>query len=214
MKKVFLLCLAASFILHASAQNEKFIAAMKTNIGAMDTAFKNPASFLTLTNNFERIGNAEKNQWLPYYYAALCQVNYGFIMGDMSKLDAIADRAEMYLNKADSLMPKNSEISCIRSLIATERMIVNPMQRYGEYGPKIKLNLEAAKIEDANNPRPYYIEGENLKNTPENFGGGCVAAATFLKTAKEKFLSFKPASDISPNWGEKRTDELIKECNL
>ena len=214
MKKVFLICLAASIMITANAQNEKFIAAIKTNIAAMDTAFKNPASFLTLTNNFERIGNAEKTQWLPYYYAALCQVNYGFMIGDMSKLDAIADRAEMYLNKADSLMPKNSEISCIRSLIATERMIVNPMQRYAEYGPVIKLNLETAKLEDANNPRPYYIEGENLKNTPKNFGGGCAAAAELLKKAKEKFTTFKPASEISPNWGENRTNELIKECNL
>jgi hypothetical protein len=40
---------------------------------------------LNLANNFERIATAEKNQWLPYYYAAFCQVNLGFIEKDNEK---------------------------------------------------------------------------------------------------------------------------------
>lgn len=194
--------------------NDKFASAMKATLIAMDSGFSNPPGLLAVANKFERIASAEKNQWLPYYYAAFCQVNYGFMQKDLSGLDPIADRAESLLNKADSISPNNSEISVIKAMIATQRMIVNPMQRYMEYGPAIEKHLEAAKVQDATNPRPDYMKGENMKNTPEQFGGGCAAAAAHLKAAKEKFGTFKPASEIHPNWGIERIDMLLKECKL
>jgi len=69
MKK--LLLFAAILISSAAsfAQSEKFTAAMKKNIALIDSAFSRPDAFLELANTFERIGTAEKNQWLPYYYA-------------------------------------------------------------------------------------------------------------------------------------------------
>ena len=192
--------------------NDKFIAAMKTTIAAIDTSYKNPANLLALANKFERIASAEKNQWLPYYYAALCQVNYCFMQQDPSGLDPMADKAELFLLKADSLSANNSEISAVKAMIATVRMIVNPMQRFMEYAPVIESNLEKAKAQDPTNPRPHYLKGENLKNTPEQFGGGCATAKASLKTAKEKFETFKPYSELAPNWGLQRVEMLLNEC--
>ena len=213
MKKIlFFAVFVLSAQLMLAQNNEKFTAAMKATIAAMDTSFKNPSNLLTVANKFERIAAAEKNQWLPYYYAALCQVNYGFMQKDPTGLDPIADRAESLINKADSISANNSEISVVKAMIATERMIVNPMQRYMEYGPVIEKQLETAKSQDATNPRPDYLKAENVKNTPEQFGGGCAAAAAHLKSAKEKFNTFKPASDIHPNWGMQRIEMLMNEC--
>src|SRR6187200_32243 len=134
MKKIILsiVCLVSVAVLFA--QSEKFTAAMKKNLDALDTSFKNPPSLLIVANNFERIAAAEKNQWLPYYYAAFCQVNYGFMEKDKSKVDAYADRATQLISKADSLSPNNSEISCVKSMIASCHMLVDPMTRYMEYG--------------------------------------------------------------------------------
>lgn len=213
MKKIFLV-LAVILTYHAAVaqHSEKFTNAMKAAIAAMDTSFANPPSLLSLSNSFERIATAEKKEWLPFYYAALCQVNYGFMQKDPSGLDPIADKAEALVNKADSLSPNNSELSTLRAMIATERMIVNPMQRYMQYGPAVDKNIEKARIEDPTNPRPDWFKGENLKNTPEQFGGGCAAAMVHLKAAKEKFATFKPASPLHPNWGLQRTDVLLSEC--
>jgi len=194
------------------AQSEKYMSAMKNNITAIDTAFKNPQNLLSLANNFERIALAEKNQWLPYYYAAFCQVNYTYMEQDKSKVDAIADKATWLINKADSLQPDNSEISCIRSMIASSHMMVNPMQRYMQYGPESSAQLEKAMQQDTTNPRPYYLKGQGLKYTPEQFGGGCKTASPLLQTAVEKYAAFKPASDIAPNWGRQRTEMLLNEC--
>lgn len=186
---------------------------MKANVAAIDTAFKNPQSLLTLATSFERIAEKEKNQWLPYYWAAFCQVNYTYLIEDKTKTDPIADKAEQLLNKADSLQPDNSEISCVYSMIASARMLVDPMTRYMQYGMKSGSYLEKAITQNPENPRPYYLRGQGLRYTPEQFGGGCKPALEELNTAAEKFKTFKPASDIDPNWGEARTTMLINECN-
>ena len=212
MKKSILFLSVMIVSVCSFAQSEKYMTAMKNNIAAIDTSFKNPQNLLALANNFERIALAEKNQWLAYYYAAFCQVNYTYMEQDKSKVDAIADKATSLLNKADSLQPDNSEISCVKSMIASSHMMVNPMQRYMEYGPVSATALENAIKQDPSNPRPYYLQGQGLKYTPEQFGGGCKTASPLLQTAIEKYAAFKPVSDIAPNWGKQRTEMLLNEC--
>lgn len=212
MKKAILFLTILFVTAYSFAQSEKFITAMKSNIAAIDTSFKNPQNLLSLANNFERIALAEKNQWLAYYYAAFCQVNYTYMEPDKSKVDAIADKATWLINKADSLQPQNSEICCIKSMIASSHMMVNPMQRYMEYGPVSVAQLENAMQLDPSNPRPYYLKGQGLKYTPEQFGGGCKTASEQLQIALDKYATFKPASDISPDWGRQRTELILNEC--
>jgi hypothetical protein len=212
MKKLFLIAAITLLSTAAFAQSEKYVGAMKANIAKMDSAFKNSADLQTLANSFERIAVAEKNQWLPYYYAADCMVNVGFMEKDKTKTDGIADKATALINKADSLAPNNSEISCIKSMIASCHMMVNPMQRYMEYGEESSSNLEAAMAQDPTNPRPYMLKGQTLKFTPAQFGGGCSTAKPVLQTALDKFAAFKPASELHPTWGLSFTQEVFNSC--
>ena len=202
--------MASSIVL--LAQSERFTLAMKKNLDALDTSFKTPANLLAVANNFERIATAEKSQWLPYYYSAFCQVNYGFMETDKTKTDGYADKATQLINKADSLSPNNSEISCIKSMIASCHMMVDPMTRYLEYGKASSENLEAAIAQDPTNPRPHYLKGQGLKYTPEQFGGGCKTALPEFQTALTKYESFKKAGDLHPNWGKEQVENLIKDC--
>ena len=212
MKKLFLLVAVSFLVTGAFAQSDKYVANMKANIAAIDTAFKNPANLLDLANKFERIATAEKSQWLAYYYAALCQVNYTYMEQDKTKIDAIADKASELIDKADALQPNNSEISCIKSMIASAHMMVNPMQRFMEYGPEAQSFIDAAMQQDPTNPRPEYLKGQGLKYTPEQFGGGCATAKPVLQSSLAKHNAFKPASEIHPNWGKQRVEMLIGEC--
>jgi hypothetical protein len=212
MKKLILSCTLSLFLFASFAQSSKYVPAMQSNIAALDSAFKNPANLLALANNFERIANSEKNQWLAYYYAAFCQVNYGYMEKDKTKTDGYADKATALINIADSLEPNNSEISCIKSMIGSCHMMVNPMQRYMQYGEEISTNMEKAMEQDPSNPRPYMLKGQGLKYTPEQFGGGCATAMPELKKSLDKFTTFKPASELHPNWGKSRVEQLMSEC--
>lgn len=213
MKKTIFLLLISIVSLSSFAQNEKYVNAMKKNITLLDSAFAKPDNFLSMANTFERIGTAEKTEWLPFYYAAYCRVNYAFMQKDPSGNDAIADKSAELINKADSLQPNNSEISCIKSMIASVQMMVNPQQRFMQYGPISQKEMGVAMQQDPSNPRPYMLKGQSLKYTPEQYGGGCKKAIVELTTAQEKYTAFKPASDISPNWGKSITEMMIKECS-
>jgi hypothetical protein len=208
---IFLLAVALSNA--AFAQSEKYIAAMGKNLAMMENSFKSNADLLTLANSFERIATAEKTQWLPYYYAAFCQVNIGFREEDKDKIDAIADKANALIMIADSLSPNNSEISCIKSMVATCHMMVNPMQRWQQYGMASSTSIATAIKQNPDNPRPYYLRGQSLKYTPENFGGGCKNALPVLEQSLAKYNAFKPATEMEPNWGKAELEKVIKECN-
>ena len=212
MKKLLLLSSVILLSLISFAQSDKYVSAMKNNIGAIDSSFRSAADLVSLSNKFERIASYEKNQWLAYYYAAFCQVNAGYIDKDKTKADGYADKASTLIAIADSLSPKNSEISCIKSMIASCHMMVNPMQRYMEYGEEITVNMEDAMTQDPTNPRPYMLKGQSVKYTPEQFGGGCTPAKPILQTALDKYAVFKPAGDLSPNWGKSRVEMLMAEC--
>jgi hypothetical protein len=194
-------------------QSEKYMPAMKNNIAQIEPGFRDPALLLAVANNFERIAVSEKNQWLPYYYAAYCHVMLGFMEKDKSKVDVIADKASALINKADSISSNNSEISCIKSMIATCHLIVNPMQRWMQYGQESSEHLDAAIKQDSANPRPNFLKGQSLKNTPEQFGGGCNAAKVEYQKSLDKFATFKPLTELHPVWGKARVEQLMLECN-
>jgi len=212
MKKTTLLMIAMGIFATSFSQSDRYLGAMKKNMDAIDSSFRNPADLVALANNFERIANAEKTQWLPYYYAAFCQVNAGYVDKDKTKSDAYADKATELINRADSLSPKNSEISCIKSMIASCHMMVNPMQRYMEYGQEVSTYMDEAMTLDPTNPRPNFLKGQGLKYTPEQFGGGCATAKPERQKALDKYNAFQPASELHPNWWRSRVEQLMAEC--
>ena len=210
-KTIIFLAIIMAFTCTNAQMPDKFVKAMERIVPAVDTT-SNSGSMLELANAFERIAEAEKNQWLAYYYAALCQVNYSYMEQDKTKIDAIADKATELIDKADALQSNNSEISCIKSMIASSHMMVNPMQRFMEYGQEAQSFIDAATKQDPTNPRPEYLKGQGLKYTPEQFGGGCANAKPVLQSALAKYGTFKPASEIHPSWGKQRVELLISEC--
>lgn len=213
MKKTFLFIALSGFINFLFGQNEKYTAAMKQNIDMLDSAFAKK-NFAEVANNFERIGDAEKTQWLPYYYASYATVMNAFTGDDQSKNDAIADRAEQLISKAETIAGKeNSETDVVKSMIASAHMMVDPQSRWQQYGPASSSNIDKAKQLDPSNPRPVYLEGQAKFYTPEQFGGGKAPAKELFEKALVMFDSFKPASGIDPAWGKASTKYFLSLCN-
>lgn len=201
MKKIILFFGIALMALATFGQAAKYEAAMKTNIAELDSVVtkKNGQE---IANNFTRIGDAEKTQWLPYYYAAYATVLQGLLTQDYTKNDAIADRAQELIEKAESIYGKdNSETNVVRSMIATAHMMVDPQNRYSNYGPEISTYIEKSKAQDPTNPRPVLLMAQNTFYTPESFGGGKEAAKEYFVTADTLNKNFKPETNLSPTWG-------------
>lgn len=209
MKKTFLLIAIISFSNLLFAQSDKYVAAMKKNIAMLDSAMQKQNA-AELANNFERIGDAEKTQWLPYYYAAYCNIISTYTEKDKTKIDGIADKAEELITKAEGLAgTENSEIDVIKSMIATTHMGVDPASRYMKYGQASASNLKKAEALDPTNPRPVYLEGQIKFYTPEAFGGGKAPAKILLDKALVMFDAFKPQSELYPTWGKSGTQYFL-----
>ena len=178
---------------------------MEQLVPAVDTTMT-PDGLNNLANSFQRIADAEKNQWLPYYYAALANVSAAYMMsmgqmGMADKTDPIADKAETLLNKADELSKDNSEIYCVKKMIASLRLIGDPQNRYMTFGPAAEEALATAKSLNPANPRVTLLEAQDKLFTPEQFGGSKTEAKALLEDAVKKFEAFKPESTIHPSWG-------------
>jgi len=213
MKHLFVIAIALVASLLLNAQNEKYVGAMKKNIADLDSAMQQ-GRMPELANNFERIGEAEKSQWLPYYYASYCQVMNAFMEQDKSKTDGIANKAEELIKKAEEINGKeNSETCVIKSMIASSRLMVDPQNRWMQYGPVSTANINKAKELDPSNPRPVFLEGQSKFYTPEQFGGGKAQAKELFQKALDMFNQFKPSSELHPSWGKTATNYFLSQSN-
>jgi hypothetical protein len=195
----------------AFAQSEKYAKGMQASLALLDSA-KTAEDFTATAASFERIGDAEKNQWLPYYYAALANVFKGFA-APADKKDDVAAQAEKVLAKAEALEPKNSEIFVVKNMIATIHMLVDPQSRWMQYGGEASKALETAKQIDPNNPRIYYLQGQSLIGTPVQFGGGKDKAKPLFQKSVQLFETSKPASEIHPHWGKNNAAAMLAKCS-
>jgi hypothetical protein len=191
----------------ASAQSDKYIKTMEDKVKALDTV-SSVSGWQNMANTFERIGDAEKTQWLPFYYAALSHVMSGYMMSNgqpgaanITQMDMLADKAEVLITKAEQLEKENSEVFCVKKMIATLKMTADPMNRWQTYGPRATEALAKAKALDTTNPRVYMLEGQDKFFTPEQFGGSKPEAKKLFEESLNKYESFKPKSSIHPRWG-------------
>lgn len=160
---------------------------------------------------FERIGEAEKDKWLPYYYAAQCTYLTGW-MNPKADKDAVGEKALALVVKAENLEKNNAELYVLRQMIAVQQLTVDPMSRFQTYGAKANEALAQAIQLDPNNPRIYLVDGQYKMNVPDAFGGGKEVGRKLFTKSIELFKTFKPASEMHPSWGLDQAEKLLAQC--
>ena len=211
MKKLIISTLLLLISLFGATQNKKYFALMKKNIQYLDSA-KNETQYLAAAMGFEKLAVQERKEWLPDYYAAMAYVLIAYGK-EGEEIDKWTDKADKFINYADSLSSNNAEIYVLKAMAASSRIMVDPMARAFMYGKQAYDFSQTAMTLDPNNPRPHANKGQGTFYTPDTFGGGALKAKPHLEKALERYKIFKPASDIHPNWGKKMCEDLLKKCN-
>jgi hypothetical protein len=208
MKKIITIaCLF--FVMLVQAQS-KFEGAMEKGFMQFKDA-KSSEDMSAAAAFFERVADAEKTQWLPYYYAAQTQILATW-MNPKSDKDKAAEKIKELITKAELLEPNNSEINCLKQMTAVMQLTVDAMSRWQTYGAIAAESIAKAKAIDPTNPRPYLLEGEYQMNVPEAFGGGKAVAKKLLEKSITLFSTFKPASPFHPKWGREQADKSLAAC--
>src|SRR6476620_1460178 len=164
--KTIIAAIALLATVSVNAQSDKYEDAMKKNLSMFDSA-KTTLDYQNLSSGYERIGDAEKTQWLPYYYAGLALTTAGWSDANLDK-DANAEKVKSLCDKAEALTTDNgdkSEILSLRNMAATQQMMVDPQTRWQNYGAEAGTDLQKAMELNPNNPRLYYLQGMSLFNT-------------------------------------------------
>jgi len=194
------------------AGDGKYEKAMKKNLSKIDAA-QDIGSMLDIANGFERIAFAEKDKWLPYYYASFMYVLSSYTDTTTGKADSYLDKADTFISIADSLEADESEIYTLKGMIAQARLQVDPMNRWMKYGQVSSRSFQKAMELDTLNPRPEYLMGVGLYYTPEQFGGGPVTAKPLLEKSLDKYNQFVPDNDLMPTWGRRLVEQLLEQIN-
>lgn len=213
MKNICIYSLTAlSFFLLAFTRGG-YETAMKSAIADMYQA-NNVTELKSSANKFERIGAAEKDKWLPYYYSAYCYVMMTTREKDLAQWDGYLDIADASLDKAIKVKKADMvEILVLKGFSTMMRISVDPNTRGQEYSMKSAGFLQQAKQLDDQNPRGNLMMAQMLYGTAQFFGSGTDEAC--LQFEKAKNLFEKEESEgigILPAWGKPQAESMLKKC--
>ena len=170
--------------------------------------------YQNLAESFERIANAQTDQWHPLYYAAFCYINMSLRNNDTGQKENYLDNAQAQIEKALEIYPDESELYVLQGLLYQARIPVNVVQRKIEYSIKARDALNVAKEYNPENPRIYYLMALNALQTPEIYDAATETACANLNTAAEQFTGYRPQHVLSPTWGGERSAQLqVQYCS-
>jgi len=164
-------------------------------------------------NVFERIAAAEKDNWLPSYYAAQVNISSSFGEQDKEKLTAQLAKAHDLVNDAKSISPNNPEIMVLEAMMHTA-WVAYDGNAYGmKLSPIIAGLYSKAVIIAPENPRVVLGKAEWDMGSARFFGQDTAPFCKDIKRSLDLFANFKPESPFHPNWGKDRAEQAQAQCN-
>ena len=209
MKKLlFVMCLMTGIIGFSQTAYDKVMTEKIASIEKHQTADE----FTALANDFKRIGDKEKTQWLPYYYAAFSTIQKGRMTmreGKLADLDPIAADAQKSLDLAMDLSKDNAENLILQKMIHGLKMMVDPQARFMSEGMLAADALSKAEKIDAGNPRITLMKAEDTYFTPEQFGGSKARGLELFQKSLDQFKIYKTKSALDPSWGKGEAEYFL-----
>ena len=164
-------------------------------------------------NLFERIGKAEKENWLPFYYAAQIHIVSTFRIKDSKEIESRLKKAQDFLNEAKTFSSENAEIMIMEAMLNTAYVAYNP----SVYGPTLSAKVEKlyqqAKVLEPKNPRAtlYHAEwkmggAKFWGQDPKSFCPEIEKAILYFENGEKNDIPFYP------KWGKDQIARIQQNC--
>ncbi|HEY3430656.1 MAG TPA: hypothetical protein VGK39_08275 [Cyclobacteriaceae bacterium] len=211
MNIIPLLLILLAFSVSRSFANDKYAENMLKNIDSVYRS-KSIAGLQQAVNAFERIGEAEKTKWEPFYYAAFGYVMMANKEKDPTAKDNYLDQALEANEKALALQPSESEIVAMEGFIHMIRVTVDPASRGQKYSGLAFQTFGKAVSMNPENPRALMLLAQMQYGTAKFFGSPTTEACATLTKSLEKFSTFKSDNSLAPQWGKGMAEGLKANC--
>ena len=209
--KTLILFLSA-FACTALAQTDRYTSTMTQHIEAVYKA-QTPEEYQQAINAFERIGNAEKTKWEPFYYASFGYIMIAVRQQEAAKKDSYLDLAKAALDKAQAVLPNDSEILALEGFIHMIRVTVDPATRGQQFSMMAMQSFGKAVGANPNNPRALSLMAQMQLGTAQFFNQPPTEACATGNKALALFNNTTTAENpLAPRWGKGMTEGMLKSC--
>lgn len=211
MKNILIIFILTLSITAVAGNEKAYKKAMKSNIEQLHSA-QAPDAFDMAANKFIRIGEAEKDKWLPYYYASLAYVWKSFRINDAQEKDKNLTESMTYLSKAKALEENNPEIIALEGFVYMIQISVDPANRGQSLTPKSFGAFNTALGIEPSNPRALLFKGQMQYGMSQFFGSGTEEACAMIVKSVDLFEQDNPKDSILPSWGLSSAQSYIEKC--
>mgnify|MGYP002639772991 CR=1 FL=1 len=161
---------------------------------------------------FERISKAEKDNWLPSYYAANVLIIEGFSIKDETALTTQLNSAQKYLDAASAISKNNPEIIITQTLLNTVYVAFDG-QKYGMTLSPENSQLYAKALAIApNNPRVVFGKAQWDMGAASFFGQSTESMCKEIKRSIGLYKKEKKKGKFHPFGGIERAEAALKQC--
>ncbi|RZS93345.1 hypothetical protein [Aquimarina brevivitae] len=165
-------------------------------------------------NLFERIAGAEKENWIPFYYAAQIHIISTYNTKEGKEIESRLAKAQNLVNEAKTFSDNNAEVLVLEAMLNTAYVAYKP----NVYGMKLSAKVEElyqqAKALEPNNPRAILYHAEWKMGSARFWGKDPKA---FCPEVEKAILYFENAEEpkvpFYPHWGMKQVTRVQKICN-
>ncbi len=211
MKSLSLITVLVFIFNSVQAAAPSYRQAMEESIAILNQA-SDSEQLLAVANRFERIARAEKDQWLPWYYAAYATLNRAIQADEPGKKDQLLDEAQQYLEEATELETKESELVALQGYVHTIRVTVDPANRGQQLAPLATQTLGKAVQMNPDNPRALFLLGQMQYGTAQFFGADTSEACHLIQQAVAKYESATVDDALLPSWGKENAQRMSEQC--
>ena len=161
---------------------------------------------------FESIAETEKENWLPYYYAAEVKIVESFEMQDQKRKELQLGEAEKLLEKAKLFGGSdNVELMVLEAMLHTGYITLNPMQYGPSLSPVVMSLYNSAARADPQNPRVALSKAEWHMGAAPYVGEDPMIYCKDVAATLPLFQAYEPSEPFAPDWGEERARNIIRE---
>jgi hypothetical protein len=163
------------------------------------------------SQQFERISKAEKENWLPPYYAALCNINGSWGQNSKEQTLFYMNKAQEFINDAELLSDNNPEIMVLQGMLNTCWI------QYDSRTYAMKLSGRTTALYDKaismapENPRVISNRARWLMGSAQFFGKDIAPYCGEIDKAIVLFEK-QTTTGFDPNWGKKGATDVKKQC--
>lgn len=213
MKKVIILIiglfLSTNFSLSAQGNYEAY---MQKTLALYDSV-KTLNDYQNIVNQFNRIAQAEQDQWLPNYYAGLTYVYMSFVRGlEDDKRDEYLDMAVEHAEAAEEIAGNHVELTVLMGYIYMAKVSVSPALRGMTMSSKVSSYFEKALAMSPENPRANLMLGRWKFGTAQFFGSSTDESCALMQKSLQLFEAQELTNGIMPNWGKGQAVAMAKKC--